>query len=223
MVGPGDEIAGAEGHSPLRASRTDCEQVIDALKAAFVQGRLAKDEFDLRVGHVLAAYADLDALTADIPAGRAAAKPSEPARESHNKELIARGAAVGAGATMVLVAGLGVAGGKPVLGLLLGVFAGSFVAVLLAGLLTLLSWILAKSSNRQPSSGQPPGVGGKASAHLAGPPSRTGRDSHHAAEAARNRLPRPPFPSVRPPHRWRLLVHWYAIGYPGHSIPVGRG
>ena len=60
--------AGAGDHSPLRASRADREQVIDALKAAFVDGRLAKDEFDLRVGRVLAAHADLDALTADIPA-----------------------------------------------------------------------------------------------------------------------------------------------------------
>ena len=40
--------------------------------AAFVQERLTKDEFDLRVGRALASrtYADLAALTADIPAGR---------------------------------------------------------------------------------------------------------------------------------------------------------
>ena len=61
-VGPGDEAAaGAGGHSHLRASHADREQAIDVLKAAFVQGRLAKDEFDLRVGQVLASrtYADL--------------------------------------------------------------------------------------------------------------------------------------------------------------------
>jgi hypothetical protein len=52
------------------ARQVDREQVLDALKAAFVQGRLTKDEFDQRVGQVLAAYAELDALTADIPAGR---------------------------------------------------------------------------------------------------------------------------------------------------------
>jgi DUF1707 SHOCT-like domain len=45
---------GAGGRSYLRASHADREQVIDVLKAAFVQGRLAKDEFDLRVGRVLA-------------------------------------------------------------------------------------------------------------------------------------------------------------------------
>jgi len=77
-VGPGDEVAaGAGGHSHLRASHADREQVIDVLKAAFVQRRLAKDEFDLRVGQVLASrtYADLGALTADIPAGLVSAQP----------------------------------------------------------------------------------------------------------------------------------------------------
>ena len=38
MAGPGDEIAaGAGGRSYLRASHADREQVIDVLKAAFVQ------------------------------------------------------------------------------------------------------------------------------------------------------------------------------------------
>jgi hypothetical protein len=50
MAGPGDEIAAArgEGRGELRASHADHEQIIGVLKAAFVQGRLAKDEFDLR-------------------------------------------------------------------------------------------------------------------------------------------------------------------------------
>jgi hypothetical protein len=84
MVGPGDEIAaGAGGHSHLRASHDDRERVIDMLKAAYVQGRLARDELGLRVGQVLASrtYADLDALTADIPAGLATAPP--PASAQH--------------------------------------------------------------------------------------------------------------------------------------------
>ena len=98
MVGPGDEIAGAAGHSPLRTSYTDREQVIDALKAAFVQGRLAKDEFDLRVGRVLAAYADLDALIADLPARLTAAQPPEPAPTSTSKKLVVRGTVAGADA-----------------------------------------------------------------------------------------------------------------------------
>ena len=47
------------------------------LKAAFVQGMPAKDEFGLRVGQTLAprTYAELAALTANLPAGLTAAKP----------------------------------------------------------------------------------------------------------------------------------------------------
>jgi hypothetical protein len=73
-AGPGDETAG-RGH--LRASHADREQMIETLKAAFVQGRLTKDEFDTRIGQTLAArtYAELATLTADIPAGLAAARP----------------------------------------------------------------------------------------------------------------------------------------------------
>ena len=84
MAGPADEIAaGAGGRTHLRASHADREQVIDVLKTAFVQGRLAKDEFDLRVGQVLASrtYADLNALTAGIPAGLITAPSPDPARK----------------------------------------------------------------------------------------------------------------------------------------------
>ena len=225
MVGPGGEIsaAGAGDHSPLRASHADREQVIDALKAAFVEGRLAKDEFDLRVGQVFAAYADLDALTADIPAPArpTAAQAPEPAPEPNNKKLIARGSAAGASATMVLAVALGVAGGNPALGLFVGVFVGSFIAVLLTGFLTFLSWVLGKGANRQPSLGQGPDASGKAgqrlaSADSAGPPTQISHDPRHTAEATRSRLPHPALPSVRPPHRRRPFAHRYAIGYPGH-------
>jgi hypothetical protein len=78
MAGLGEEIAaGAGGLSRLRASHADRERVIELLKAAFAQGRLAMDEFDVRVGQVLASrtYAELDAVTAGIPAGAAAVRP----------------------------------------------------------------------------------------------------------------------------------------------------
>ena len=66
----------------MRASDADRERVVGSLKAAFVQGRLAKDEFDLRVGQTLTArtYAELAAVTADLPAGPAVATPSQPGR-----------------------------------------------------------------------------------------------------------------------------------------------
>ena len=53
------------------------------LKAAFVQGRLTKAELDARAGQALAArtYADLAAITADLPAGLARTQPvRKPAR-----------------------------------------------------------------------------------------------------------------------------------------------
>jgi hypothetical protein len=73
----------ALGRGHLRASHADREQVIGVLKAAFVQGRLGKDELNARVGQALAArtYADLATLTADLPAGLTAAEPPHrPAR-----------------------------------------------------------------------------------------------------------------------------------------------
>ena len=86
VVGPGDEAAagaGGRNYSCVRASHADREQVIDVLKAAFVQGRLAKDELDLRLGRVLASrtYADLSALTADLPVRLTRAEPPEPVRQ----------------------------------------------------------------------------------------------------------------------------------------------
>jgi hypothetical protein len=53
----------------MRVSDADREQVIDVLKGAFVQGRLVKDELDARAGRAFASrtYAELAAVTADIP------------------------------------------------------------------------------------------------------------------------------------------------------------
>ena len=134
VVEPGDEIAaGAGGDSHLLASQADREQVFDVLKAAFVQGRLTKDEFDQRVGQALATYAELDALTADIPAGPIATQPSEAVRESHNRKVMQRGTAAGAGMSMAFTAAMVmVAGGSPVVGAVAVPLAGLFVAVLLA-------------------------------------------------------------------------------------------
>ena len=75
-TGPGDQKAAA-ARGRLRASHADREHVIDMLKAAFVQGRLTKDELDLRVGQTFASrtYAELARVTADIPAGLTAARP----------------------------------------------------------------------------------------------------------------------------------------------------
>ena len=211
MVEPGGEMAaGVGGDSHLIASQADREQVLDALKTAFVQGRLTKDEFDLRVGQALATYAALDALTADIPAGPTETQPSAPVRESHNRKLIQRGTAAGTGVSMAFAAALVMAaGGGPVVGAVAVPLAGLFVAVLLAGLLTLLSWVLEKGSSRQPAQGRPSGPSGKvsqrpASADSAKSPPQIPHGPGHTAEAARGHLPRSPMRRLRSPQRWRI-------------------
>ena len=72
----------AASRDRLRAGHADREQVIEALKTAFVDGRLTKDELAARTGRALAArtYAGLAALTADIPAERPQPYRSRPDR-----------------------------------------------------------------------------------------------------------------------------------------------
>lgn len=75
---PHDPSVGwAAGGGHLRASDADREHVIDALKDAFVQGRLTRRELARRAGQALESqtYADLARATAGIPPGRAAAAP----------------------------------------------------------------------------------------------------------------------------------------------------
>ncbi|HEY1000799.1 MAG TPA: DUF1707 domain-containing protein, partial [Streptosporangiaceae bacterium] len=201
MAGPGDEIAaGAAGRSNLRASHADREQVIDVLKAAFVQGRLTKAELGLRVGQVLASltYADLAALTADISAGPAGAQPLEPARESDKvpaPKTIACVAAAGTGASMVFTAAEVIeSGGNPVIGLVVVGLTGFLAAVLIAGFLMLLSRVFEKSSSRHPSPG-PPSPGSEtaqrpASAAPAGQLPQVSHEPRHQTEAC----------WVKPPH-----------------------
>ena len=90
MAGPGGEMAaGVAGRGPMRASHADREQVIEALKDAFVHGRLTKDELDARAGRALAARtcAELDAVTADIPRVRAASRPTRPLVPARRRPL----------------------------------------------------------------------------------------------------------------------------------------
>ena len=66
VTGPGDELAAsAADRRYRRVSHAEREQVIGTVKAAFVHGMLAKDEFDLRVSQAFASrtYAVLAAVT----------------------------------------------------------------------------------------------------------------------------------------------------------------
>ena len=102
----GPEDPAAAGGDRLRAGHADREQVIEALKNAFAHGRLTKDELDARAGQALAArtYADLAALTADIPPAPAPA-PAAPARPTvtARRRPLAR-AAAGSGGCLFIAA-----------------------------------------------------------------------------------------------------------------------
>jgi hypothetical protein len=67
----------AAARARLRMSDADRERAIEALKIAFVQGRLTKDELDTRAGLALVSrtYAELTAATANISARPAAPRP----------------------------------------------------------------------------------------------------------------------------------------------------
>jgi len=189
MAGPGEEIAAsARGRGYLRASHADREQVVDTLKAAFVQGMLAKDEFDLRVGKTFAArtYAELAAVTSDLPAGLTDSRPPEVAPESVNKKAVA----VVACATAVLAGTLAAESVAP------EVWLGGVVLVLLfvvptAWLLLFHDW-LDKRAGRRAAQGLPPGAGGTPSRRRHRPGAQVqlppgGRDLRHTAEAALRR------------------------------------
>jgi Domain of unknown function (DUF1707) len=207
-TGPRDGLEAADrGH--LRASHADREQVVGTLKAAFVQGRLAKDEFDLRVGQAFAArtYADLAALTADLPVALTRARPPEPARQTVNKKA----AAALMGATPALVGMMAAARAMPdatpwPLALpVIVITVVLFLAVPTGWLWFFHAW-LDQRAVRQSAQGLPPGTGGQASRRP--PPAVPGRQLPPAdprpqhTEAARRRPPRPSLPGSRSLRRW---------------------
>ncbi|MFY9866554.1 MAG: DUF1707 domain-containing protein, partial [Trebonia sp.] len=81
------------------------------LKDAFAQGRLTGDELDSRVGQALASqtYAELTALTDDLPAGPAAAPPPRRPARAHDRAPgthLVRNAAIGSGAGLIIAGAL---------------------------------------------------------------------------------------------------------------------
>ncbi len=222
MVEPGDEMtAGAGGRGRLRASHADREQVVETLKAAFVQGRLDRDEFDLRVGRALASqtYRDLAALTSDIPTARPTrVRPPGSAWKSANKKMKA--------VTALSCATLAYPGliaavppmpdGSP-FELPVIVFMFVLLAAVATGWLLLFHAWLDERAGRQSAQGPPPGSGGEASRSLtpADPPRQlpqADRGPRQAAEATPIRHPRPVLPRWRTPDQGHLLARRYAIG-----------
>jgi Domain of unknown function (DUF1707) len=87
MMPPRDPIPGtAPGGGHLRASDADRERVLEALKTAFVQGRLGRHELGTRAAQALTSrtYAELAGATAGIVARPAVPpvprRPAPPAR-----------------------------------------------------------------------------------------------------------------------------------------------
>jgi hypothetical protein len=213
MAEPREQMPAAAGHGHLRASHADREHVIGTLKAAFVQGMLAKDEFGARTGQALAArtYAELAALTADLPVGLTAAQPSEPAR-AQGKARILRPGTVLTVATVVDAAVWLVAfflprdsEGEPMAGVNLVVMTTFVYAVVLVGaVMQMLDSRREKRSGRQRPRRPAPGAGGQASRHLPSvgpggqlPPAGPGQQqSAEAAPIRRSR--RPLLPGWRP-------------------------
>jgi hypothetical protein len=83
----------------MRASTADLERSIAVLKTSFVEGRLTKQELDLRMGQALVSgfFAELMALTADLPVGtfgRLPAHPATPASPRNSRLAVATAAVV---------------------------------------------------------------------------------------------------------------------------------
>jgi hypothetical protein len=185
----------------MRASRGDRERAVEMLKTAFVQDRLTKDELDARVPAALAArtYADLDALTADIPISpklsalpQTVPAPLSPhvARRTEVRRAVRSGAAA---LTVVIVAISTVAGvvgrnllfavAAAVAAMTLAAVAAGFVALIIRGGLA----IDEQSRRRKQSRGQTPprpGPGTNDPAYWqppSAPPRRRGGDPALAA------------------------------------------
>jgi hypothetical protein len=143
------------GHTGLRASRADREQAIDTLKAAYVQGRLTKGELDERVGLALVplTYAELAALTGDLPDGLTAVR--RPRGAGQGTARLRESNAAKAGAFAALVAGVvvvaAVSGNNNPLRVLAAVLLLSPAWMLaLAGLLLLHSRLDKRATRRLP-------------------------------------------------------------------------
>ena len=222
-AGPGDQTAaGTAARGRLRASHADREHVIDTLKAAFVQGRLTKDEFDARVGQTLASrtYADLTALTADIPTGLARAQPPRKPAPAQTRPPVNTPVKAGVraiiAAIMMLAAPFAADGAHTlaaeafIVGAIL-IFVASFVA---------WAWVLSSQPEKRPHGQLPgppaPGAAGTASQRTASAAEaeqlpQINQAPRHPTEATRSHLPRPQLSSSRAPHQWRPFGRRYAI------------
>ncbi len=228
MAKPGHQMAGGTvGRGRLLTSHADREQVIDTLKAAFVQGLLTKDEFELRVGQTLGSrtYAELGAVTADIPGGLLGAQlpPKRAQVQAQAAGNTAGNTAVKSGVctltAIILAASTSAAavsgpGAALIMALFLmgiGVIIAVIVALLVAGIRLLESGHRKRSSGQLPPRSSP-SAGAQASRRpasgaLAGQLPQVDHGQHDIAEAARSDLAGLQSSGSRPPRRWHSRGH----------------
>jgi hypothetical protein len=208
---PGHEGSEKNARARLRTSHADRDQAIDRLKAAFVHGRLTKDELVARMAQAFSArtYADLAALTADLPAEPAAAKPpaqpvpAQPGRALHPSIKVGAGVLVLMMAVWTILAILlGLSGVAfvvaPLIVIVLGVPAATAVAIPILVLLKLEARRNRSRGQLPPS--QSPGTRTQAQRPAIQPPP-IDRD-HPTAEAARPRSPSNRRPAVAYSSPW---------------------
>ncbi len=98
----------ADSLGQTRASDSDRDNTADWLRTAFAEGRLTIDEYDERIGQALSSktYAELEALTADLPRklpGKIAPAPAARSEPPTNPLAIA---ALACGIACVFTSGL---------------------------------------------------------------------------------------------------------------------
>jgi len=98
------------GYARMWASTADTGRTVEVLKRSFVEGRLDRDELDLRLGQALVSrfFGELMEITADLPVGtfgRLPAHPATPPFRRHNSWQVAAGtAAMAVGMLLILIA-----------------------------------------------------------------------------------------------------------------------
>ena len=219
VTDPGDKLAAELAcRDRLRASHADREQAIEVLKAAFVQDRLTKDELDTRVGQALASrtYAELAAVTADLPAKPIPAQPPRPAQTQGERRVLRPGpvlmvaTALYAGAWPVALFLPKDGEGEPRAGIsLITMTTSLYVLVVIIAVVQILNSRPEKRSRRQ----LPPRPDRDGRGLESGRPGSTGRD--------------PALPGARPDQtRADMRTHGSRRGWPHSSRPsawVSRG
>jgi Domain of unknown function (DUF1707) len=89
-------------YAHFRASTADTDRTVDVLQRSFAEGRLTRDELDLRLGRALLSrfFDELMAITDDLPVGTFGRLPAHPVTPPFRRPARWR-AAVGV-ATLVL-------------------------------------------------------------------------------------------------------------------------